>query len=508
MKLERTRNSKRNIVFGVINRCIGLFTPFLLRTLLIYFLGTEYLGLNSLFTSILQVLSLSELGFSTAIVYAMYKPIAEDDTEKICLLLSLYRKIYFVVGFFISTLGLALIPFLPKLISGSWPCDISLTAVYLIYLFNTVCSYFFFGYKRAVFSAYQRTDIDDNISSILHLILYPLQAVILVAFKNYYFFVVFTPIMTVVQNIVCAIVVNNKYPQLKAKGSVTREEAFSIINSVRYLCLHKFGNTLSNSFDSIIVSSVLGLNILAIYSNYYYVCGVVLALLTIVYTSFTAGIGNSLVTETTERNYLIFNRLTFMNAWIQCFCITCLMSLYQPFMKVWIGKENMFSFDTVVCFVIYFYIFTSRKIVLAFKDAAGLWKQDSIKPIIGGVFNLCVNILLAKIIGVNGVIISTICSYLMIELPWETTVLFKEVFRENVVSYYVRLLRYTLVDLLICILVYYINSFIRCQGIGELICKGIICMIVPNVILVFLYRNTNDYQYFKNMIIGFLKRVS
>ena len=186
MKLEKTKNARRNILFGILNKVITMFLPFVVRSVIIYALSAEYLGLNSLFSSILQVLNLTELGFSSAIVYSMYKPIAENDDETICALLNFYRKIYFIIGCVVLSLGLLLLPFLDKLINGDVPDNINIYILYLCYLVNTVLSYMMFAYRSSLLNAHQRTDIISNINTITLGSMYFLQIIVLIATKNYY----------------------------------------------------------------------------------------------------------------------------------------------------------------------------------------------------------------------------------------------------------------------------------------------------------------------------------
>ena len=182
--MSRTKNTVRNISAGLINKVVMLLFPFVIRTILIKHLGSDYLGLSSLFTSILQVLNLTELGFSSAIVYSMYKPLAEKDTKTICTLMNFYKKIYRIIGLIIIIFGMLLIPFLPKLIHGSYPETINITILYLIYLFNTGVTYFLFAYKSSLLNADQRNDIINNVNTIVGSVQYIMQIIILIVFKN------------------------------------------------------------------------------------------------------------------------------------------------------------------------------------------------------------------------------------------------------------------------------------------------------------------------------------
>ena len=201
MGAYRVKNTIKNTVSGFIFRIIGLVMPFIVRTVMIKKLGIDYLGLNSLFSSILQVLSLSELGFSSAIVFAMYKPIAEGDEDRICVILKLLRNAYYIIGTVILVVGCAIIPAVPYLIKGGeYPNDINLYILYGIFLLNTVISYFFFAYKGLLLTAHQKSSVENNIFSIVNLLMYVAQIVFLFVFSNYYIYIICLPVATLIIN--------------------------------------------------------------------------------------------------------------------------------------------------------------------------------------------------------------------------------------------------------------------------------------------------------------------
>lgn len=184
MKIERTKNATRNIIFGVILKAYQIIIPFLMRTAMIYFMGVQYLGLNSLFTSILQVLNLAELGVGSAMIYSMYKPIAEDDNIAICALMNLYKNYYRVIGLVIAVVGCVLTPFIPKLISGDIPNGINIYILYLLNLGGTVLSYWLYAYKNSILQAHQRTDVVNKVIFVTSTIQYALQLLVLWISQN------------------------------------------------------------------------------------------------------------------------------------------------------------------------------------------------------------------------------------------------------------------------------------------------------------------------------------
>lgn len=354
MKIERTKNAARNIVWGIIEKVASLLLPFAVRTIMIKALGSEYLGLSSLFTSILSVLSISELGIGTAIVFSMYKPIAEDDNDMLCALLNAYRSVYRLIGIIILFAGIAITPFLPKLVKGSVPSDVSLYALYFIYLFNTVISYFLFSYKAALFSAFQRNDLVSKRSFVINLVSNIYKIVVLLLFHNYYIYVIVIPAATIATNLLNAYLANKMFPDIQCKGVLPKETKDGIKKRIIGLMSFKIYNVVFASVDSIVISSFLGLTPLAIYNNYYYVQNSLVGFLVILTSSITAGVGNKMVTNSKEDNYSDFKKITFVNGWICSLCAVCMFCLYQPFMVLWVGKELVFPFSTMTLMVFYF----------------------------------------------------------------------------------------------------------------------------------------------------------
>ena len=481
MRIQRSRNATRNIFWGILFRIIATFCPFLMRTALLYILGVEYLGLNSLFTSLLSFLSLAELGIGNAMVYAMYKPIADDDDSAVCALLKLYKTLYQIIGFIILAIGLVLFPFVENLVHGSYPPGINPYLLFGIYLFNTVISYFMFGYKQSILMAFHRNDMISKRASVLRLFMYGTQAFILFTCKNYYLYIIILPVYTISTNIANSIMVDRFYPQFKCRGEVSKETGAEIKKNVLSLIGNKLSDIVLNSSDNLVLSLYIGLSMVAVYDNYYYVFNAVVGVALIIYNSLTAGLGNSIALETTEKNYHDFNMLTFLNAWFITWCAACLMSLMQPFMRIWVGEKLMFSNAVVFLFAVYFYIFQSEKIVLTYKDAAGLWWQDRFRPYIVMLTNLVLNIAAVQIIGVYGVILSTIIS-LLVSVPWSGYVLCRHLFRVPFKKYLLNYFRYMILAVITCTITYSICSFISGGNYMQLVLRFMICCTVPNII--------------------------
>lgn len=504
---SRTKNAARNIVWGVVERIAALLVPFACRTVFIKILGAEYLGLSSLFTSILTVLSISELGFGSAIVFSMYKPIAENDNDTLCALLNTYKKVYHVIGTVIFAVGMAIMPFIKFLVKKDCPDDINIYILYFIFLLNTAMSYYMYAYKAALFSAFQRNDLASKRNAFITLTGNISQILILVIFRNYYAYVIIGVFMTVASNIANAMLAKKMFPEIECRGEISDSMKQGIKKRIVGLMSFKIYGVIFTSVDTIIISSFLGLTQLAIYNNYYYIQTSIIAFLTILTTSITAGIGNKMVTNSTEDNYKDFKKCVFLNGWLCCWCAVCLFCLYQPFMKLWVGEKLMFDFPIMVLMVIYFFLPRVTTITFAYREAAGLWYEDRFRPLIASLVNLVLNIWWVRHIGMYGIILSTLFCTAFINIPWGTNILFKNYFKRKPYEYYLMILRFILTTAAAGIITLGISRMAALDGILNLIFTAALCVIVPNVIFYIAYRNMPEFEFAKSMFMKLVNSV-
>lgn len=512
MKIERTKNATKNIIFGIILKAYQAFVPFLMRTAMIHFMGVQYLGLNSLFVSVLQVLNLAELGVGSAMVYCMYKPIAEDDTVTICALMKLYRTYYRIIGLVIAVVGILLTPFLPKLISGNVPAGINLYILYYMNLGATVLSYWLYAYKNSILQAHQRIDIVSKIALITSTFQYVVQLCILFFFHNYYAYVVVMLATQAVSNIATAVVADKLYPAFKPKGQVAAEEVRKINRRIRDLFTSKIGSVIYDSSDTIVISSFLGLTALAIFQNYFYIIKTLMGFISVIFSACIAGIGNSIVVETKEKNFNDLNTFTFIICWISGFCSVCLLCLYQPFMELWVGKKYMLDFPAVICFATYFFVRQLSNLLNVYKDASGMWHEDRFRPLAAALTNLVLNIILVQFVGVYGVVIATVLAILCVGVPWLLNNLFTVVFeRKSLLSYLKKIILYSIVVFLNCSITCLICSYICFTPLLTFLCRALVCLVIPNTIFFVIYRKKSEYTHavllINNMTKGKIEKI-
>lgn len=488
MKIERTKNAARNIVFGGMVKMLNMVIPFIMRSILLHYLGVQYLGLSGLFRSLLSFLNLAELGVGSAMVFSMYRPIAEDNQEEICALLRLYRTFYRIIGLFIAVVGLAITPFLRNLISGELPEDMNLYILYFINLGYTVLSYWLFAYKSSLLNAHQRTDVISKVSLCIHLAEYSLKFLSLIVFRNYYIYLIIQLLAQVAINLVTAWRVTKMYPDYLPRGRLPREKVMDIVHRVRDLFTAKFSNVIFNSADTLVISAFMGLAPLAIYQNYYFVIASLNTFLNIIIQGCIGGVGNSLVTESEEKNIRDLHRLTIMFGWVMSISSAMLLCMYQPFMQIWMGKDNLLLFSYVICFVIYYYTEGMNRIINMFKDAAGIWRKDRWRPLTAALVNLVLNLATVQWLGLYGVLLSSVISMVVVQIPWLFHNLFQEVFPHKYIWQYVRLF----CGLAVLALLSCAGSIFACSAIHlgvwpSLIINAGISFIVSNVLFFTAY---------------------
>lgn len=506
MKIERTKNASRNIMVGIILKIYQIIVPFAMRTAMIYLLGIEYLGLNSLFTSILQVLNLAELGVGSAMIFSMYKPIAEEDDKLICSLMNLYKLYYRIIGMVILVLGLILLPFIPNLIKGNIPSNINVYVLYVLNLLATVLSYWLFAYKNSILFAHQRTDITSKVVLATDSLKYGLQLLVLFIFHNYYYYIIVILLSQVFTNVITAYITDRMYPNYKARGDLSREAKREITHRIRDLFTSKIGMVIVNSADTIVISAFLGLTVLAVYQNYYFILTSVVGLVAVIFTSCTAGIGNSLVVESKEKNYRDLKKITFIIAWIAGFCSIALLCLYQPFMKIWIGEELMIDFTIVICLCVYYFIYEINALLNLYKDAGGIWHEDRFRPLVTALANLGLNLMMVHSMGLYGIILSTILSSLLIGMPWLLHNLFTVLFKMKAKEYIQRLLYYVVITVVIAVITYGVTMFIHGEGIIYLMYKAVLCFGIANGLFFVFYYHLEEFKDAKQVVMKIIKK--
>lgn len=491
-------NAKKSIATGALLKITTHIMPFLVQTALIHGMGMEYVGLQGVFGSILSVLSVAELGIGSAIVYSMYEPIATDDIDSICALLSYYKRVYRTVGTVIFFLGLIIMPFVGG-ITGKID-GVNIYIVFFLYLINSVLSYFLYAYKSSLLIAHQRTDISNEVGIVISFAMSLFQIVAIMCYRNFYIHLSVAIVFTMISNVWVSKNVDRLYPEYKSIGVISDSQHEEIKKNVKGLMVAKVCGISRNMFDSIFISAFLGIVMAGIYSNYFYVLNTVSALLSVIVPSIIGGVGNSIKLDSVEKNYSDMTRIDFVYMIVSGWCTVAMLCLYQPFMKIWAGEDNMFSFDIVILFSLYFYIRQMGSVRAIYSDAAGLFWENRYRTIAEAVANVVLNMALVRIWGVRGIVLATILTLFFIGYLGSAEVLFRCFFKKGLRLYLINHMKYLLVTFVISVFTYLICYLIQGNIWVVFGLRIIICAITPTILYWIVYHRSVMFKDFGTFV--------
>lgn len=494
--MSRTKNTIKNFSVAIMGQVIGLFISFIARIFFIKILGEEYLGLNGLFTNILTVLSLAELGVGEAIIYSLYKPLAEKDTRKCNMIMQLYKKLYIYIGIFILVIGIAITPILPYLIK-ELPDIKYINYIYILFVINTAISYWF-SYKRNLIIADQNRYVATIYRYVFFAILNIVQIFYLVIFKDYIGFLILQIISTLLENILVSNKANKMYPYLKEKEKIKLDKKVKdeIVKNTKAMMMHRVGGTIVTSTDNIILSMLVGLNAVGIYSNYYMVVYALNLFFTQLYNSLIPSVGNFCVNNNDSKKYGLFKKINFLTFYMYSLSCVMLFALYNLFIEIWVGNSLLFPIEIVAVLIINFYLTGMRKSVLCFRDAEGLFDKDKWKSICEAIINIVVSIILGLKFGTIGIFIGTLISSITTCVWVEPFVLYKYSFNKNFLEYLKIYFKQMLWTVIVITIVITINSLVKYSLMIEFIKNGLIAFIIYHFVFFISFRKTDEYKYF------------
>lgn len=496
---SRTQNAIMNAMANVGGQVVTLILNFLTRIVFIKVFGENYLGINGLFSNILSVLSLAELGVGSAMIYSMYQPIAEKDYKKLSALVNYYRKLYQVIATFVAIIGLLLVPFLKYLVNIE--ADIgNVTIYYLLYLLNTVSSYFMV-YKTAILTADQKNYIIKICSVVTISIQFVVLTIVGVLFKNYYVYLTLQIGFSIMNNYICSKIAEKKYPFILDKIELEKEEKKNIWSSILSMFSYQIGNVILNNTDNILISVLVSTVIVGFYSNYSMIVAAIATFLQLVFTSLQASIGNLAAEGEQERQYQVFEIIQFMSFWATSFCCVSFAVLFQDSISILYGDYYLLDFKVVLICVFNFYIQFIMYPIYCYRSTVGLFKQTKWVMLFTSLINLILSIFLGRIWGLYGILVATGISRLLSNFWYEPLKLYQLYFKKPIVKYVRKQLLYVfwttamvISMLLICSMMNQLNIYFR------FLVKIVLCMVIPNSILIFINRNNFEYLYLVDIV--------
>lgn len=509
--MARTQNSIRNVLTAMLGQLGGVLVNLLARVFFLHYLNQTYLGLNGLFTNVLTMLSLVELGVGPAMAYSLYKPLADGDVEKIKSHMAFYRRAYVTIGLVIAALGLIFLPFY-TVFMDEVPDIPHLNVIYALFVANTVVSYFY-SYKRSLIVCDQKKYIETGIHYGAYFLLNVAQIIFLAITKSYVLFLILQVISTWGENLVLARKADKLYPYLRDKDvkPMEKDDTQVILRNVAAMSMHKVGGVVVNSTDNILIAKLVGLATAGLYGNYYTIIHPLQTVTNQIFESIVASVGNlSATVKEGNTGHLMetFHDVLFFAFWVFTFCSICLFNLLHPFIEfLWLRNRGwLLDQGTLTVLVINFYLYGMRRPVLTFRDASGAFWNDRFKPLVESVINLIASILLARKFGVMGIFLGTLVSTVTTSLWVEPLVLYRNVFFASLKDYFIRFMSHTAVGLAVCAITTWLCNMVG-YSLISLIPRGLICLTVPNLLLFLLFRRTREFRYFRRLGRGMLQKV-
>ncbi len=509
MKKSRIYNSFLNASTGMFASVLNTILAFVVRNIFIKTLGIQYLGVSSVFSNILVILSFAELGIGTAMTYTLYKPLADEDNDKIGSLMTFYKKIYVVIAAVIFVAGISLTPFLNYIIKDVPDVVEDLRFIYVLYIINTSSSYLFI-YKSLLLTAAQKDYQVARIKILVSIIKTAVECVLLLVFRDFVLYLVFNISMTIVQNVIISNKANTLYPAIKKfKGeSISRQEKKSLFADVKALFLYKVSGVVLNGTDNIIISAFVGTVYAGIYGNYILISNQIYSFIYQIFGATTASVGNVVATESKEMQYVVFKRLFFISFVLYCICSSCLWAMFQPFVTIWIGEEFLMQSYTVIAIIVEFYIRGMLSPVSAFRTTNGLFVQGKYRPVIMSVINIVVSVALVNVCGITGVLLGTIISRVSTQLWYDPMLIYKKAFGVKPYKYFIKYFSYSLTTVISGIIITVIKALLRISNAYvEFFVSACLGAIIPVVCIIAFYSKTEEFCYLYELLGKTIKKI-
>lgn len=496
---SRTENSIMNITTGLFGQGLQVLLSFINRMAFIRCLSADYLGLNGLFTNVLSVLSLAELGIGSAIVYALYKPLAEKDEKKIIAYMNFYARAYRTIGIVVAVAGIIMLPFLNVIINLPYQIHENIYVLYCISLFNTSITYFF-SYKSSLLIADQKNYVVLLCSYCTSFAQTLFQIIILLLTRNYILYLLVQTVCGMIYNIWISRVADKSYPFLSnAKYRLTSNEKGSLVRDIRALVITKLSGVLVNNTDNILITFFKGLATTGVTSNYVLLVNTLNNLLNQIFNGLTASVGNLNAVATKEKKYFMFKVVNLANFWLFGWATIGFVFLSSIIVNLFFGSQYVLEMDIVIIMAVNFYTVGMQNAVWTYRGTLGLFRYGRYLLLVTAALNLFLSVVLGQRFGVFGILLATFISRVLTNIWYDPFAVFKHGLHLNPIKYLYIYFKY------IGILSFTICIIFGCSKIFKSdIWLVVLCVIVPNIVFYITLKNTEEFTYVKNMVQKFV----
>lgn len=507
-KKSRTEYSVLNIVTGLGGYAVNTVVGLVCRMIFTRTLSADYLGVSGLFTNILTMLSLAELGIGSAIVYALYKPLATDDREKIASLVHFYGKCYQTIGIVVAAIGIIVMPFLDLLITEQPNIKESIYLIYGIHLFNTASTYFF-SYRSSLLMAAQQNYIVTGTNYAITIGQSILQMIWLATTHEYIGYLLIQSIGTFIYNFSVSYIAKRKFPYIVGKKikPLEKEEKRGLIKNVRALIVWKLSGLLVNSTDNIIITYFNGLAAVGLSSNYTLLSTTINSLLNQLFNGITASVGNLNAIESKEKKMSMFYSINLANFWLFGWAAIGIFVVSTDIVHLFFGESYILPSNIPFVIALNFYMVGMQSAVWTFKNTLGLFRPGRYLLIVTAAINLICSIWLGRIWGLFGILFATAISRAFTNTWYDPYAVFKYGFKESVLPYFSRYIKYTAILLVTGFLCFEACSCIHYSVGINVVLKICICTIIPNLSFLICFGKTMEFNYFRQLFVKLRKKI-
>ncbi|MDO4548329.1 MAG: hypothetical protein Q4D04_09545 [Clostridia bacterium] len=501
-----------NVGAGFALKLVSQLMKFVIKTVFIYTLGMQYVSVSTLFTDILSMLALAELGIGNAITYALYKPIRNRDYPRIAALMAFYRKAYRIIAATVFIVGAACVPLLPYMVKNVPDITENISLIFMLYVVNSATSYLLV-YKSTLLTASEMRWVISKTSIIFTFIRTAAECIVLLVFKNFILYLMVGIVEHFIRNYIISQKATNLYPQIKdyPDKRLEKEETRKLLADVGALSLYKISHVILTSTDSIVISLAPALGVMSVgfLGNYRLIFNTINSIVTQFYQSFVPTLGTVAASGNTEKQYDIFRLVFFVSFWMVLFCSTSLFCLSEPFVQnIWLSKRHVLDRSILFALTFNFYVNCVIRPLNAFRTGNGLFIQGKLRPVATAILNLTLDFVLVGRFGVFGVLMATGISIVCTQLWYDSSLVYKNVFKRPPVEYAKKFLARFAIAVLCIGGTYMLCEFV--SGVIEnvymaFIARMLLCLLIPNGLVILLYRNTYEYRQFISRL-GFLTR--
>lgn len=497
-----------NIIAGMAGYTVNLIMGIICRIVFTRTLTADYLGINGLFSNILSMLSLAELGIGSAIGYALYKPLAEDNKPKVASLMRFYSRCYTAIGIVVAVLGLCLLPFLDLLIHDAPSIKENLHVIYLFFLFNTATSYFF-SYRGALLTAAQQNYLVVGISYLVMITQSVVQIILLLTTRNYMLYLLALIIGGLCYNIIISQVAKKRYPFIVGKDIAPLEgnEKKELVGNVRALTIWKLSGLLVNQTDNIIITFFNGLATVGLSSNYTLLSGTLTSLINLIFNGITASVGNLNAIESKEKKMAMFNVINLANFWMFGWAAIGIFGVSSDMVHLLFGERYVLPISIPFVIALNFYMVGMQSAVWTYKNTMGLFRQGRYLLIVTAAINLVCSIWLGKIWGLFGILLATAISRALTNTWYDPYAVFKYGLGESVVPYFKKYGQFAVILAITGAICFAICSLVHLPILASVIVKFVICTVIPNGVFILCFHKKEEFSYLKNAFVRVFQKV-